>query len=102
MQTLFVLLGSIGKDKIRAISTSKIRNKRATKKNCNEKGTCEGFITLNPHSNCDHASFLLFIFFWVAWTKIIKITNSNRDTVQIIVILIYFFTLFNWKLNVLL
>jgi len=36
---------------------SKIRNRRATRKNWNENGRREGDITLNPHSNWDHFAF---------------------------------------------
>jgi hypothetical protein len=59
--------GSIGYARIRVISTSKIRNSNATKKNWNEKGIWGGVIMLKPHSNCLHfslydASFFLTVF----------------------------------------
>lgn len=37
----------------REISTSKIRNKRATKKNCKENGEILSILGFNPHSNVD-------------------------------------------------
>lgn len=70
----FVVLGSIGKDSTKAISTSKIKNSTATKKNWKEKGRWEGFILLNPHSTWDHFSFSAVIFFCTKSTPI----NSNK------------------------
>jgi len=55
--------GSIGKEITKAISTSKIKNSKAIKKNWNEKGRWGGFIKLKPHSNWDHFSFSFNIFF---------------------------------------
>jgi len=48
------------------ISTSKIKNNSAIKKNWKEKGMCEGVMRLNPHSNfvhllADPASFFFTI-----------------------------------------
>jgi len=54
--------GSIGNDNTNVISTSKIRNKRATKKNWKENGIRGGDIMLNPHSNCLHLLILDFSF----------------------------------------
>lgn len=69
---------------------SKIRNRSETKKNWNENGTWEGFITLNPHSNCEFRSFVRLFSFLIninsARNTIVKII----ETVHIIEIFISF------------
>jgi len=42
------------------ISTSKIKNSNATRKNWKEKGMWDGVIKLNPHSNWVHLFFSCF------------------------------------------
>jgi len=73
------------------ISTSKIKNNRATIKNWNEKGTCEGVITLNPHSNCVHLFFLIFNFFCSICVVIKKIIEIKTEILHNIVTFICLF-----------
>ena len=95
----FLEVGSKGYEITKAISTSKIKNRRATKKNWKEKGMWEGFITLNPHSNWPQVSFLLTAFFCTICTRVMK---SRWALGQLFIELwfLFFFFLFNWKLNV--
>lgn len=57
--------GSIGYEVISIISTSKIKNRRATVKNCRENGVDGEFITVSPHSNCVQGAFFCFVVFFV-------------------------------------
>lgn len=63
MFRFLVLIVSIGYDITIAISTSKMRNRRATRKNWKENGIWEGAIELNPHSNGPLFSFDMYDFF---------------------------------------
>ncbi len=76
----FVLNGSKGKAKTIEISTSKIKNKIAIKKNWKENGTPEGLKTEKPHSNSDHFSLFMIIFFCIACTII-----HNNEVINIVV-----------------
>jgi len=82
---------SIGYDRTIEISTSKIRNKMATKKNWKENGRWEGFILENPHSNWDHFSFLGVIFFFTICVAPANIPTKIRVTMMMVVIFIFFF-----------
>jgi hypothetical protein len=82
---------SIGYDRIRAISTSKIKNSRAIRKNWNENGMWGGFMRLKPHSNCVHFSFSCDIFFCRSWAPpnrivVIKAAVIHRNLGFIILI----------------
>jgi len=83
---------SIGKDRTIEISTSKIRNRMATRKNWNENGKCEGFMLENPHSNCDHFSFLGVIFFCAICVAPAKAVTRIVVTRMTVVIFIFFFS----------
>jgi len=95
----FVFDFSIGNASTREISTSKIKNRIATKKNWKENGEWVGFMVLNPHSKGTHFSFVGFIFFWDSTVAVIKIV-SNRVRVAHTILIFNFFFLFNWKLKV--
>lgn len=88
----FLEVDSKGYEITKAISTSKIKNRRATKKNWKEKGMWEGFITLNPHSNWAQVSFLLTAFFCTICTRVMKIKVSVRAVIHRIVIFIFLFS----------
>jgi hypothetical protein len=68
--------------KINAISTSKIKKIIAIKKNCKEKGSREEDFGSNPHSNGEHFSRSIIVFFDkieannITITEIIKISND--------------------------
>jgi hypothetical protein len=83
---------SIGYDRTIEISTSKIKNRRATKKNWKENGRCDGFMLENPHSNWDHFSFLGTIFFCAIWVAPEKTATRIAVTKMIDVIFIFFFS----------
>jgi len=82
------------------ISTSKIKNSNATRKNWKEKGMWDGVIKLNPHSNWVHLFFLVFNFFCAICVAFMKIIEIKIEVTHIIVIFILFF-FFYWKLIVL-
>lgn len=69
--------GSRGYERTRAISISKIRNSKATKKNWNENGKREGDITLNPHSNWDHFAFEGISFLFTIFVAVPKMDKSR-------------------------
>ena len=73
------------------ISTSKIRNRRATRKNWKEKGMWEGVIRLNPHSNFVHLFIDLKLFFFTIRHSNEKMTKRSREETIIVVsfIIIY-------------
>lgn len=52
MRIIFLFrMGSIGYEVMSMISTSKIKNSRATMKNWRENGVEGGFMAASPHSN---------------------------------------------------
>lgn len=67
---------------------SKIKNSREMIKNWKENGTCEGFITLNPHSNGVTISFSGFLSFFVSVAKKSRIPVKIREILHMIEILI--------------
>lgn len=83
---------SKGYDNIKAISTSKIKNSKAIKKNWNEKGTWDGFMASNPHSNWVHFSFSASIFFCTIWTAVSKIIKRISIDTHMTVIFIFLFS----------
>jgi hypothetical protein len=83
----FRFIGSRGKAKIKEISISKIKNKRAIKKNWKENGILEVVIIWNPHSNWFHFSFVEKVFFVarvIRRNAIDKIVLVNRIEVNFI------------------
>jgi len=85
-------MGSIGKASTSVISTSKIKNSRATKKNWNENGIRGGDIILNPHSNCLHLFFLVFSFLCTIFTAV-----SINVVIVIIIIVITVIFIFHFS-----
>lgn len=67
---------------------SKIKNSREMIKNWKENGICEGFMTLNPHSNGVAISFSGFLSFFVSVVKEIRIPVKVREMPHMIEILI--------------
>lgn len=88
---LFVVILSIGYDKIIAISTSKIKNRSATRKNWKENGIWTGFMLLNPHSKGLHFSFVAKAFFFVNWITSAIIVIIIVDIIHITEIFIFYF-----------
>jgi len=84
-------LFSIGYDNTILISTSKIRNRIATRKNWNEKGRWDGVIMLKPHSNWLDFSLYEFSFFCTSFTAIMRIITNKRDVAVNLVIFIFLF-----------
>lgn len=85
-------VGSIGYDVMSIISTSKIRNRRATVKNWSENVVEGEFIILSPHSNWVQGAFSCFVVFFV-FCRINR--NSNViiiEVVQMMEIFIFFLT----------
>jgi len=82
---LVSFVGSRGRDKIIVISVSKIRKRRAIRKNWNENGERDGENLSNPHSNLTHLFISLLSFLETArissdrMSRIIKIM---RDVVR--------------------
>lgn len=62
---------------ISAISMSKIRKSKETRKNWKEKGRCEGFMTENPHSNWEFVSFFWVLSFFTS-TKALRKIKVNK------------------------
>jgi hypothetical protein len=90
---VFVIdLFSIGYESIILISTSKIKNRMATRKNWNENGRWDGDIMLNPHSNWLDFSLYEFSFFWASFTAVNRISTNSREVVTILVIFIFCFS----------
>jgi hypothetical protein len=75
--------GSIGYDRTILISTSKIKNRIATKKNWNENGKCGGVMRLNPHSN----RFLFSLY--VCSFLLVVFININKITVKVIAVIMF-------------
>jgi len=82
----------MGYDRTIEISTSKIKNRIATKKNWNENGRCDGFMLEKPHSNCDHFSFLGEIFFCAIWVAAAKAATRASTMIMIDSTFIFFFS----------
>jgi hypothetical protein len=67
MKSFFVsLAGSSGRERTIVISMSKIRNRRAIRKNWNENGERAGENLSNPHSNLTHLFISPLSFFEIA------------------------------------
>jgi len=91
MRVIFLFkLGSIGYDVISMISTSKIRNRRATVKNCSENGVVGGFMFLSPHSNCVQGFFLGVLDFFVFCMIVTRRRVRIREVLQMMEIFIIF------------
>jgi hypothetical protein len=73
------------------ISTSKMRNRIATKKNWNENGRCEGDIVLNPHSNWLDFSLYDFSVFFVMLIIVISPILMVKDVSSRIDVLMFLF-----------
>jgi len=71
-----IKVDEIGMGRINAISISKIRNKSASKKNCNENGIRDVFLGSNPHSNGEFFSRSMIFFF-------LKIDAKNITIIEI-------------------
>jgi len=78
----------------REISTSKIRNSRATKKNCRENGEILSVLGFIPHSNVDSSICCLYLA--ASKTQIAKAAVTNMEVVREIMILLSPL-LSNWK-----
>ncbi len=90
MFILFFL--SNGYERTILISTSKIKNKIATKKNWNENGMWEGDMELNPHSNWLDFSWYEFSTFCVVFIAVNMTMVSMiavRTTVDIFIFLFF-------------
>ncbi len=84
---------SNGYERTILISTSKIRNRMATRKNWNENGMWEGDIELNPHSNWFDFSTYEFSDFCVSFIAAIMIVASTiavKTTADIFIFLFFF------------
>jgi len=80
----FLLIFSKGYERISEISTSKIKNRIATKKNWNENVIVLGVIWLNPHSNWVFFSWFFCNDFEVRITPLVRIISMASDTSVII------------------
>jgi len=91
MRMIFLLrVGSMGYDVISMISTSKIKNNRATVKNCRENVVEGEFIILSPHSNCVQGAFFCFVAFFV----FCRISRNSRVIIIEIVHMMEIFIFF--------
>jgi hypothetical protein len=76
----------MGMGKISVISTSKMRNTMAMRKNRREKGIREEFIGLNPHSNAEGFSRSEKFFFAIIELIIIKMMDTVMDIINSMII----------------
>lgn len=66
------------------ISTSKIKNRRAIRKNWKEKGMWDGVIRLNPHSNFVHLLVEPASFFFTIRQDVAKMVKRSNAVLQIV------------------
>jgi len=88
---LVSFVGSRGNDSTIVISISKIKNRRAIRKNWKEKGDRDGENLSNPHSNLTHLFISLLSFLE---TMVIRNTIVDKMAVMIKVVTNSFIFLF--------